>query len=364
MNIDIHYFLSRLYAINIVDIMKMELEQKNIVKDWVSEEIRRLQTFSEWKNVLKPSGRSVDDIINIITPLVQAHLDQWWDIEYRYSIPWLTQALLKKWSKSKDLRIDDPLKVLYPADPNIILPISQSACINFLVSQLPDKLVFNWFVQNIDNVCEVFNQMKSSIKSEKDILILSNHATWFNLPLIAHCLHRIFGIPQSDIYTILGPAITHSKWTLSGILRFSNALKTMPNTDRAHTGYDGARKIKKNFSNAIKDTLDRDINRTSPRIILLAPSGTTDKISPASLGMIKPTIWTKRLVNSLLENQYVTGIAVGVNDTEIIPPWHSRPQKWQVYVGISEIRSDNWEERLPKMVLDKWGNPIGNWITR
>lgn len=63
--------------------MKMELEQKNIVKDWVSEEIRRLQTFSEWKNVLKPSGRSVDDIINIITPLVQAHLDQWWDIRYR-----------------------------------------------------------------------------------------------------------------------------------------------------------------------------------------------------------------------------------------------------------------------------------------
>lgn len=80
--------------------------------------------------------------------------------------------------------------------------------------------------------------------------------------------------------------------------------------------------------------------------------------------MIKPTIWTKRLVNSLLENQYVTGIAVGVNDTEIIQPSHSHPQKWQVYVGISEIRSDNWEERLPKMVLDKWGNPIGNWITR
>jgi hypothetical protein len=53
-------------------------------------------------------------------------------------------------------------------------------------------------------VCEVFESiLTSQIKERKDILILSNHATWFNLPLIAHCLHRIFGIPKEDIYTIV-----------------------------------------------------------------------------------------------------------------------------------------------------------------
>lgn len=215
----------------------------------------------------------------------------------------------------------------------------------------------------MDDVCEVFHQMASSIKSGKDILILSNHATWFNLPLIAHCLHRICGIPQRDIYTIIGPAITHSVWTLSGIRRFSNALKTMPNTDRAHTGYKGVW-IKKLFKDKLLNILDSDNNSRSPRIILLAPSGTTDKIFSDEIRMVEPKLWTKRLVNSLLERESVTGIILGVNDTEIICPWHSRPQKWQVYVGLKEITSDNWKAELPNMVLNKWGNPIGKWITQ
>jgi hypothetical protein len=95
-------------------------------------------------------------------------------------------------------------------------------------------------VNNIDQVCDVLNQVvQPSLAEGKDILILSNHATWFNLPLIAHCLHRIFGIPKENIYTIIGPAITHSQFSLAGILRFSNALKTSPDTPKADIGYSG-----------------------------------------------------------------------------------------------------------------------------
>ncbi len=316
-----------------------------------------------WEDILSPSGRSEDDIFEIISRVRSAHLKKWWEIDDEYNVPWMVQALLKKWSKEKDLRVDTPGDVLYPADPKIILPIFRYDFANYLVSQLPDRLLFNWFVHNIDDVCYVMQKMRESITSGKNILILSNHATWFNLPLIAHCLHRIFGIPQQDIYTIIGPAITHSHWNLSGIRRFSNTIKTYPNTERADTGYSGAREIKKKFSHTITDILVSDTNRTSPKIILLAPSGTTDSVTPdGKIAMKEPQIWTEKLIARLLDGSNLTGYAVWINDTEIIPSWHSRPQKWNVYVGVSPIDTTNWKKVLANSVQDASGKAIGIWI--
>lgn len=101
------------------------------------------------------------------------------------------------------MRIDNPSEILYPAQPNINLPITQSNIINTMVSLMPDEWFFNWFVRNINEVCEVFSALQESVSSKRDILILSNHATWFNLPLIAHCLNRVLHVPQQSIYTIL-----------------------------------------------------------------------------------------------------------------------------------------------------------------
>lgn len=334
------------------------------IQVWVNNEIRRLQLLEKWwKNVLDPSGRSEDDIFGIISRVVSTHLKQWWVFNSEYNVPWMVQALLKKWSKEKDLRVDAPEDIIYKVNPKIILPISRYDFANYLVSQLPDRLLFNWFVHNIDEVCYVMEQMRESITSGNNILILSNHATWFNLPLIAHCLHRIFGIPQQDIYTIIGPAITHSHWNLSGIRRFSNTVKTYPNTERAVTGYIGAREIKKKFSRTIADILVSDTNHTSPKIVLLAPSGTTDSVTPdGKIGMKEPQIWTEKLIVRLLDGSNLTGYAIWVNDTEIIPSWHSRPEKWNVYVGVSPIDTTNWKKVLANSVQDASGEAIGIWI--
>ena len=316
-----------------------------------------------WEDILSPSGRSEDDIFEIISRVRSAHLKKWWEIDDEYNIPWMVQALLKKWSKEKDLRVDTPGDILYKANPKIILPISRYDFANYLVSQLPDRLLFNWFVHNIDEVCYVMEQMRESITSGKNILILSNHATWFNLPLIAHCLHRIFGIPQQDIYTIIGPAITHSHWNLSGITRVSNVVKTNASTERGNTGYSGTGQIRKNFFAKIISILESDRDRESPRIILLAPSGTTDRVTPdGTIDMKEPSKWTENLIRCLIDRFRLIGVAIGVNDTQIIPSWHSRPQKWNVYVGVSPIDTTNWKKVLANSVQDASGKAIGIWI--
>lgn len=92
----------------------------------------------------------------------------------------------QKMSSEKDIRLDDPMQTLYPVEPNIYLPISNNTLKNLLVTFAPDEWIFNWFVRNIDEVCTVLWTLREAIESWSDVLILSNHATWFNLPLIAH----------------------------------------------------------------------------------------------------------------------------------------------------------------------------------
>lgn len=166
-------------------------------------------------------------------------------------------------------------------------------------------------MNNIDQVCEVLDKLlHSSIGEKKDILILSNHATWFNLPLIAHCLHRIFKIPKENIYTIIGPAITHSQFSLAGILRFSNALKTSPDTPKADIGYEKIQEMRKVFFEEITEIVKKVNSTKFSRVFLLAPSGTTDQNSGANIIMSQPSGGTETLVRLLIRKLKLTGFAI------------------------------------------------------
>lgn len=329
----------------------------------VVREIHRLQELNNWKDVLAPSGKSINDIIRMNLDIVDKHIRNWWWVDFDYNIPWLTQVALKKWVTSRDLRIDNPSEILYPAQPNINLPITQSNIINTMVSLMPDEWFFNWFVRNINEVCEVFSALQESVSSKRDILILSNHATWFNLPLIAHCLNRVLHVPQQSIYTILWPVIPHSHWTMAGILRYSNALKTHPDTPKAATGHPGSKKIREDFLREIDSTFNvKTTTERASRILLLSPSGTTDKItSDGRITMSQPSKGTGWLIKLLLKRFNMIGFAIGVNDTPIIQPWHSRPRKWDAFLKIAPIDSVNWKQVMPETIRDACWNNIWTW---
>lgn len=342
--------------------MFLDPEIRIRVDDLTCNEIERLEKISIGNSILVPSGKTTEDIAHMNSQVVRKCLNRWEQVDYEYNIPWMTQVALKKWVSEKDIRIDDPMQTLYPVEPHIYLPISNNTLKNLLVTFTPDEWIFNWFVRNIDEVCTVLATLRETIESWSDILILSNHATWFNLPLIAHCLHRIFGIPQKNIYTILGPAITHSHWSLAGILRYSNVLKTYPNTEKAHTGYPESKQIQKNFFDTITEIFgSKNMNGTS-RILLLSPSGTTDTITPDGRILITPpTSGTETLIKLLMRRMELLGFAIGVNDTEIIPIWHSRPQRGKVFAQASAVDIHNWKEELRESVVDESGEVVWYW---
>ncbi len=323
-------------------------------------EVQRLQEFVPWVDIFSHSGKSIDAIIHNIKLAI---VDVAWPVDLTYSVPWMTQASLKKWVWASDLRVDSPNQVIYPVKVDTYLPITNSLVLNYLITYLPDDWIFSWFVHNIEKIWETLDLLAWTVRSKQDILILSNHATWFNLPLIAHCLHRFLNVPQENIYTILWPAITHSHWSMAGIIRYSNLLKTYPDTPRAKTGYSHAKMIQENFLHTIRSIFSSE-NTTASRVLLLSPSGTTDKIIwDTKIIMSQPSSGSNVLVQMLMRRMNLHGFAMGVNDTSIIPVWHSRPRVWQVFTAIEEVNSKNWKQILPECILDQYWKSIWQWRT-
>ncbi len=328
----------------------------------VGTEIARLRSLQKWKEVLPP-WRTIGEIVRMISFRIESELRNCNQFIPGYHVPWMTQVLLKKWTTEKDLRIDTEAQVLYENVPDMMIPLSGVDIFDSAFSQIPDALIFRWFVKNMDQVYEVlYSVLKSKIKEWKDILILSNHATWFNLPLIAHCLHRIFGIPKDHIYTIVWPAITHGKFTLAAILHFSNVLKTSPDTPKAEIGYIGILEIRERFLIELQRIINCKSDNWS-RIFLLAPSGTTDLYQDGKIIMQHPSKWTQALIAMILRRMKLSWFAVWVNDLSMIQPGHSRPNMFGgvVQVWAREISQGNWKEVIPWQILDQHGNPIGKW---
>lgn len=78
---------------------------------------------------------------------------------------------------------------------------------------------------------------------------------------------------------------------MAGILRYSNALKTHPDTPKAATGHPGSKKIREDFLREIDSTFNvKTTTERASRILLLSPSGTTDKItSDGRITMSQPS---------------------------------------------------------------------------
>lgn len=109
------------------------------------------------------------------------------------------------------------------------MPFTGIVPLNAFISWSPDKVLWRWFVQNMDQVLAEFEGNKSTLeilKSGENMLVISNHATWANLVLLAFCFHYVYGIPREQLYTMVGPAIFTNEFNFQVGRHFSNLIKT------------------------------------------------------------------------------------------------------------------------------------------
>ncbi len=177
------------------------------VPSMIEEEISRLNIFD--KNPSMDDIHTLFMIIHHVEEFLHAQKKEISVDTLQYNIPFWVQAILRK--PNIGLRVDDPEQVLYEVKPNTPLPFLNNKLLDTLISLFPDRVLWSLFIKNLSDIAHDFRSNSEAILSagdKKHCVVLSNHATWLNLPLIAYCLHEFVGIPREDIYILLGPAIT------------------------------------------------------------------------------------------------------------------------------------------------------------
>ncbi len=233
------------------------------------------------------------------------------------------------------------------------------------------------FVQNLREVATQFAGRKEEILkalSTGSLLIVSNHVTWLNLPIIIVAMNLAFGDEpdfESDdfknfldrFHTIIGPALTTYDQGFLAINTLSNILKTIPQTANgqipeleAEQTAIGRQFLRKTTRRAAKNT---------GNIILLSPSGTTDKVTDeGKIEMQKPSDTTLRLITNLNKNASLA--VVGTNDLDIFADRQLKPEGGNEHLRIGTIHTPGSIEdpeavmrELASLVVDKSGETIG-----
>ena len=120
-----------------------------------------------------------------------------------FNIPFWVQALLR--NPSTILRVDDPYKIFYP-HVNHTIPLTKIPQLDTVLQHVPIRVKLWYFVKNIAQIQKDFEVRAEEIRealTKGNLIIVSNHASWLNLPLIAICLHLFCGISKEAIYTLL-----------------------------------------------------------------------------------------------------------------------------------------------------------------
>ncbi len=266
---------------------------------------------------------------------------------------------------SRILRLDNPDQVFYGVDKNSIIPFpSVPEPLHSRISGLSNVQIMHAFIRNFSSLSDQFRQRKNDLNDlvpkDKWITILSNHATWANLSIIAFFLEHSLGVNPERIFTLVWPSITTNEFTLAWALRFSNLIKTMPDTERGNTGYPHADQV---CSKAIKKILQiMSTSAWNRAFLLIAPSGTTDKFDSETwkINLARPSEGTLSIVERLAEKWNPQWV-IWVND-RLLFPWNKSPRLLQpLHMSLSQFFRDNHVKELPNYVLDKYGKPIGSW---
>ncbi len=332
--------------------------------------------------VIRHIAATIDRAIKILTPKGEPL----WGLapdELEFNVPFWTQMLFrqyfgdgssiktvptvqraihtKAWDILGRLRIDDPRQIEYPIDPKGEIPFPWLGRWSKIVSMLPNSVIIRALISNYSEIWRQFREYKiewdNAMKEWKGMVILSNHSTWANLPFIAHYLREFLGVDPKDIFIVIWPAITTDSFNLTGMSRFANGLKTVPDTDRWDIAFPSKRMIRANFSKALRQKL------SEWKIILIAPSGTTDKTDRHwLLSMARPSKGTMALLQRLV-NEWHPQWMIGSDERRVFGGniWLKR---WPVRIWIWSItHGKNMVDILPSLVPgdDPLEDSIGKW---
>ena len=283
----------------------------------------------------------------------------------QYNIAFFVQALLR--NQKTLLRLDSFEQIYYPREVRQI-PLTKYKTANWLLNMLSTGAKLGLFVENLQMIAWEFQKNKKEILEalEKwNLIIMSNHASWMNLPIIAICLHLYCWIPQEEIYTLLWPAITTREFSFS-MIHFSNLLKTVPDTQNGNIiPEEMARSIRSKMFEKVRELF----RHGKGKVFLVAPSGTTDILDQTTwiftLGI--PSKGTKIFLKFLWKKSPETEnsfLSIGVNDKEVMPD-NSRPQRGKVHLKIGEVfpgeKALDTLKWLPELICDYQGKVVGEW---
>lgn len=280
---------------------------------------------------------------------------------------------IKNWIPKNKLIKDDPMQILYSRDPWTL--------------SLREKLVMefiNWFWNIIwdPNYEHNIRQLFEDIKKWKSILIITNHTTFLNFPIIIMQLH-IFAQKYwyenilNDVYTILWPAlVTQSQKNY--ILSISNLLKTIPNTPNSTIPW--LKKlidaIRKRFLKTLTTLKKWKSDHSSKwKIFILAPTGTRDTIIWWEWEAKKiyfewdqtPSVaWSLAIVKSFAKDNLPVYI-FWVNESSLKDPGKVNPTNnewtpWDIHIWTQRIDPEETMELLKNQIfMQQLANNVKKW---
>ncbi len=162
---------------------------------------------------------------------------------------------------------------------------------------------------NYEEVKALFLQHKEQIieiLETRNLVIISNHCTWLNLPLIVAFLHEVLEIPLNKINTILGGALTTQQAGFE-VANASNLLKTVPDTPNGRLD-EVAPEISTNLTRRFGRELVSKM-KTPGGIYILSPGGTSDIVSEGKIDLLEASDGTKKLLKLLGKKNAIWPIA-------------------------------------------------------
>lgn len=280
----------------------------------------------------------------------------------KYHIPYWVQHLLR--SPDAQLRINEDIhgSPLTKVDATTPIAFTRSPFLNFSASLIPDSRIWERYIKNSHQNYDIFRAHKGDILglSWEDVLVLSNHITWANLPYIAFCLEYVYGIPRDRIYTFTWQAIFTNEFYLTAARHFSNLISTWADTKNADTGYEWADRIKvAAMRHTLKMLKKERSDWDKPRVFLLAPSGTSDLVKEGTVYITPPTETTLWFIQNM-KDKGVRVIVIWVNDHGILTKEGELNRSdipIKIVWPITHARES--VEAILSAIVDVNGNPIG-----
>ncbi len=278
--------------------------------------------------------------------------------EVIFNMHYWRQRLLK--NPEVKLRWDDPLQIIYPQQGWTTMHRPSWSPVSLPV---PTAAALRYYTKNFNEVLDQFRQRRREIErvlADRSLLIVTNHASWVNVPMIMFALSKALNIPKENIYSVLGPALTVYIEGFLTALSFGNLVKTVPDTKNGNIP--GAEELIGIIRMAFLRQTRKILNKPG-NIAILAPTGTRDKLDEeGEIGVKDPSKTSRRLIKAFGADVLV----VGTNDIDIYTP-EEKMQRGSEHLSIgrlfpnSEIdkNGQNVLKELAKHIVDENRQQIG-----